>query len=150
MLCGMLPLQDIRIVSLEQYGAGPYVSLHLAALGAEEIKIEDPTTGDDVGRHIPPYAGSDDSLFFQTFNRNKRSVSLDLTRVEHRAVFEDLVRVSDVVYSNLRGDVPARLGITYDQLAPLNPAIVCCALSGFGATGPRAADPAYDYLVQGL
>lgn len=146
----MLPLQDIRIISLEQYGAGPYGSLHLADLGAEVIKIEDPSTGGEVGRHIPPYARGDDSLFFQTFNRNKRSLQLDLHRDDHRGVFEDLVRVSDVVFSNLRGDVPARLGITHAQLAPLNPRIVCCALSGFGATGPRAAEPAYDYLVQGL
>lgn len=146
----MLPLQDLRIISLEQYGAGPYGSMHLADLGAEVIKIEDPRVGGDVGRHVPPYATGEDSLFFQTFNRNKRSISLDLASPGGRRVFEDLVRCSDAVYSNLRGDVPAKLGITHAQLAHLNPTIVCCSLSGYGMTGPRADQPAYDYLLQGL
>lgn len=146
----MRPLQDVRIISIEQYGAGPYGSLHLADLGAEVIKVEDPATNGDVGRYVPPYADGEDSLFFETFNRNKRSISLDLTHPEGRAVFEDLVRVSDAVYSNLRGDVPAKLGIRYDDLAHLNPAIVCCSLTGFGMTGPRSAEPGYDYILQGL
>ena len=83
--------------------------VHLADLGAEVIKIEDPSAGGDVGRYVPPYAEGEDSLFFETFNRNKRSLSLDLNTAEGRKVFEDLVKVSDVVYSNLRGDVPAKL-----------------------------------------
>ena len=139
----------MRIVALEQYGAGPFGSLHLADMGAEVIKIEDPRTGGDVGRHVPPFAEDDDSLFFETFNRNKRSLSLDVTTPAGREVFEDLVRVSDAVYSNLRGDVPARLRILYDDLKGLNPAVVCCALTGFGMTGPRRAEPAYDYILQG-
>jgi crotonobetainyl-CoA:carnitine CoA-transferase CaiB-like acyl-CoA transferase len=146
----MKPLADIRIVAVEQYGAGPFGSVHLADLGAEVIKIEDPASGGDVGRYVPPYQQGEDSLFFEAFNRNKRSVSLDLTAADGRAVFEDLVRVSDVVYSNLRGDVPARIGITYDQLKHLNPLIVCCALTGFGMTGPRSAEPGYDYILQGM
>lgn len=145
-----LPLSDVRVVSLEQFGAGPYGSLHLADLGAEVIKVEDPRTGGDVGRYVPPYQEDTQSLFFETFNRNKRSISLDLSLPEGREVFEDLVAVSDVVYSNLRGDVPAKLRIRYDDLKHLNPAIVCCCLSGFGMTGPRAAEPGYDYLIQGL
>lgn len=146
----MKPLEDLRIVSLEQYGAGPFGTLHLADLGAEVIKIEDPCSGGDVGRHVPPYQHGDDSLFFEAFNRNKRSLDLDLSVPAGRAVFEDLVRVSDVVYSNLRGDVPAKLGIRYADLRHLNPAIVCCSLSGFGMTGPRSAEPGYDYVLQGM
>ncbi|NDL61103.1 CaiB/BaiF CoA transferase family protein [Phytoactinopolyspora mesophila] len=146
----MKPLQDVRIISIEQYGAGPYGSLHLADLGAEIIKIEDPNSGGDVARYIPPYAEGEDSLFFETFNRNKRSLSLDIRSDAGRKVFEDLVRVSDAVYSNLRGDVPAALKLTYADLDHLNPRIVCCSLSGYGQTGPRAADPGYDYLLQGL
>lgn len=146
----MKPLQDVRIVSLEQYGAGPFGSLHLADLGAEVIKIEDPRVGGDVGRYVPPFAAGEDSLFFETFNRNKRSLSLDITSRAGRQVFEDLVRCSDVVYSNLRGDVPAKMRITYDDLKHLNPAIVCCSLTGFGMTGPRSAEPGYDYILQGL
>ncbi|HUY45547.1 MAG TPA: CoA transferase [Streptosporangiaceae bacterium] len=146
----MRPLEDVRIIAIEQYGAGPFGSVHLADLGAEVIKIEDPSTAGDVGRSIPPYATEGDSLFFETLNRNKRSLALDLATPAGRQVFEDLVRVSDAVYSNLRGDVPHKLGITYSQLEHLNPAIVCCSLSGFGMTGPRAGQPGYDYMLQAL
>jgi crotonobetainyl-CoA:carnitine CoA-transferase CaiB-like acyl-CoA transferase len=146
----MKPLEDIRIVAVEQYGAGPWGSVHLADLGAQVIKIEDPRVGGDVGRYVPPYAKGEDSLFFETFNRNKQSLSLDLNTAEGRQVFEDLVKVSDVVYSNLRGDVPAKLKITYDDLKHLNEKIVCVSLSGFGMTGPRSKEPGYDYILQGL
>ncbi|NIL79470.1 CaiB/BaiF CoA transferase family protein [Rhodococcoides kroppenstedtii] len=146
----MKPLEDVRIISLEQYGAGPFGSLHLADLGADVIKIEDPNAGGDVGRYVPPFNEGEDSLFFESFNRNKRSLSLDLSNPAGRSVFEDLVRGADAVYSNLRGDVPAKIGITYDDLKHLNPAIVCCSLTGFGMTGPRAKEPGYDYILQGL
>ena len=146
----MKPLEDVRIVAVEQYGAGPFGSVHLADLGAEVIKIEDPRVGGDVGRYVPPYAEGEDSLFFEAFNRNKSSLSLDLTTTAGRAVFEDLVTVSDAVYSNLRGDVPAKIKITYDDLKHLNPAIVCCSLTGFGMTGPRSKEPGYDYVLQAL
>ncbi len=146
----MRPLEDVRIIAIEQYGAGPFGTLHLADMGADVIKIEDPRAGGDVGRYVPPFQEGEDSLFFETFNRNKRSLSLDMTTDAGRQVFEDLVRVSDAVYSNLRGDVPARLRLLYDDLKPLNPAIVCCSLSGFGMTGPRQKEPGYDYILQGL
>jgi crotonobetainyl-CoA:carnitine CoA-transferase CaiB-like acyl-CoA transferase len=146
----MRPLADLRVIALEQYGAGPFGSVHLADLGADVIKIEDPATGGDVGRYVPPYQEAEDSLFFEAFNRNKRSISLDLSTPGGRAVFEDLVRVSDVVYSNLRGDVPAKVAIRYADLRHLNPRIVCCALTGFGMTGPRAHEPGYDYVLQGI
>ncbi|MEV0973533.1 CaiB/BaiF CoA transferase family protein [Microtetraspora glauca] len=146
----MRPLEDVRIIAVEQYGAGPFGSVHLADLGAEIIKIEDPRVGGDVGRYVPPYTEGEDSLFFEAFNRGKRSLSLDLGTEEGRAVFEDLVRVSDAVYSNLRGDVPAKMRITYDDLKHLNPAIVCCSLTGFGMSGPRRREPGYDYILQGL
>jgi len=145
-----LPLDGIRILAIEQYGAGPFGSSHLADLGAEVIKIEDPASGGDVGRTVPPYAEGEDSLFFETFNRGKKSISLDLGSTAGRQVFEDLVRVSDAVYSNMRGDVPAKMRIMYDDLQWLNPSIVCCSLSGYGMTGPRRNDPGYDYVVQGL
>ena len=74
-----LPLADVRIIAVEQYGAGPFGSVHLADLGADVIKIEDPRTGGDIGRYVPPYSQDEDSLFFETFNRNKRSISLDIS-----------------------------------------------------------------------
>lgn len=144
-----LPLSDVRIIAIEQYAAGPYGSLHLADLGADVIKIEQPPDG-DVGREVPPYRAEHDSLFFQAFNRNKRSVCLNLADPGGRAVLEDLVRASDALYSNLRGDVPAKLEIRYDDLKHINPTIVCCFLSGYGMTGPRATQPGFDYMVQGL
>jgi crotonobetainyl-CoA:carnitine CoA-transferase CaiB-like acyl-CoA transferase len=144
------PLSDVRIIALEQYGAGPFGSMHLADLGAEVIKIEDPSVGGDVGRYVPPFQQDDASLFFETFNRNKRSLELDLRNAAGRRVFEDLVRSADVVYSNLRGDVPAKLHIRYNDLRHLNPKIVCCSLSGFGMTGPRSSQPGYDYILQAL
>ena len=146
----MKPLEDLRIVAIEQSGAGPFGSVHLADLGAEVIKIEEPASGGDVGRYVPPYQQGEDSLFFEVFNRNKRSVSLDLSTAEGREAFHDLVRVSDVVFSNLRGDVPAKIGITYDDLKGVNPRIVCCSLTGFGMTGPRSSEPGYDYILQGI
>jgi crotonobetainyl-CoA:carnitine CoA-transferase CaiB-like acyl-CoA transferase len=145
-----LPLADVRVLALEQFGAGPWATLQLADLGADVVKIEDPATGGDVGRYVPPFQEDEDSLFFETFNRGKRSISLDLRRPEARSVLEDLVRGVDVVYSNLRGDQPARLRLRYEDLRDVNPRIVCCSLSGFGMTGPRAAEGGYDYVMQGL
>lgn len=145
----MLPLQDLRIIAVEQYGAGPFGSMLLADLGAEVIKIEDPLIG-DVARYVPPFQEGEDSLFFETFNRNKQSLSLDVRSPAGRSVLEDLVRVSDALYSNLRGDIPERLGLLYQDLRAVNPRIVCVSLSGFGMTGPRRAQPAYDYILQGV
>jgi crotonobetainyl-CoA:carnitine CoA-transferase CaiB-like acyl-CoA transferase len=134
---------------VSQFGAGPFGTQLLADLGAEIIKIEDGAVGGDVARHVGPYVGDHDSLYFQSFNRGKKSITLDLKHPDGQAVLRDLARVSHAVYNNLRGDLPAKLGLTYAALADVNPAIVCCSLSGFGATGPRAAEPAFDYLIQG-
>lgn len=146
----MRPLEDIRIVAVEQYGAGPAATMHLAELGAEVIKIEEPSSNGDIGRYVPPFQEGSSSLFFETYNRNKRSLSLDIGTDAGRQVFHDLVARSDAVFSNLRGDVPERLGLRYAQLQHVNPRIVCCSLTGFGMSGPRSAEPGYDYILQGL
>ncbi len=143
------PLDGLRVLAVSQFGAGPFGTQVLADLGAEVIKIEDPTVGGDVSRYVPPRETDGDSLYFQSFNRGKKSLTLDLRHPDARPVLHDLVRVSHAVYNNLRGDLPAKLGLTYETLGAVNPAIVCCSLSGFGMTGPRAAEPAYDYLIQG-
>ncbi len=144
------PLQDIRVIALEQYGAGPFGTLHLAELGAEIIKIEDPKTKGDVSRYIPPFQEDSNSLFFETFNRNKKSISLDIRTPKGREVFNDLVKVSDVVFSNFRGDVPEKLNLTYKDLGKINKLIVCVSLSSFGMTGSRSDQPGYDYIMQAL
>lgn len=143
------PLDGVRILAVSQFGAGPFGTTVLADLGAEVIKIEDPSVGGDVARYVPPYTADQDSLYFQSFNRGKKSLTLNLRHPDGQAVLHDLVRVSDAVFNNVRGDQPKRLGLTYDQLKTVNPRVVCCSLSGFGSTGPRAAEPAYDYLIQG-
>ena len=143
------PLDGLRVVAVDQFGAGPFGTQLLADLGAEVIKIEDPNVGGDSSRGTGPYAADGDSLFFQAFNRGKKSIALDLRHPDGRAVFHDLVRVSQAVVNTLRGDQPAKLGLTYEALREVNPAVVCCSLSGFGLTGPRAAVPAFDYLIQG-
>ena len=145
-----LPLEGVRILAVEQFGAGPWATLQLSDLGADVIKLEDPGAGGDVARYVPPFQDGEDSLFFETFNRNKRSISLDLRHERGREVLLDLVAAVDVVFSNLRGDQPRRLGLMYDQLAEANARIVCCSLSGFGMTGPRAREGGYDYIMQGL
>jgi crotonobetainyl-CoA:carnitine CoA-transferase CaiB-like acyl-CoA transferase len=144
------PLADVRVLAVEQYGAGPWATMQLADLGAEVIKLEDPANGGDVGRYVPPFQTGEDSLFFETLNRGKRSISLDLRHPRGRQTFEDIVRNVDVVFSNLRGDQPSKLRLTYEDLKGLNPRIVCCSLSGFGATGPRACEGGYDYIMQAL
>jgi crotonobetainyl-CoA:carnitine CoA-transferase CaiB-like acyl-CoA transferase len=143
------PLDGLRIVAVDQFGAGPFGTQLLADLGAEVIKIEDPSVGGDSSRETGPYAADGDSLFFQSFNRGKKSIALDLRHADGRTVFHDLVRKAHAVFNNLRGDQPAKLGLTYAALREINPAVVCCSLSGFGITGPRAAEPAFDYLIQG-
>ena len=143
------PLAGLRVLTVSQFGAGPFGTQVLADLGADVIKIEDPAVGGDIARYVPPFRGERDSLYFQSFNRGKKSLTLDLRKPDAAGVLHDLVRVSHAVYNNLRGDLPEKLGLTYATLGALNPAIVCCSLSGFGRTGPRAAEPAYDYLVQG-
>jgi crotonobetainyl-CoA:carnitine CoA-transferase CaiB-like acyl-CoA transferase len=142
-------LHGLRILAVSQFGAGPFGTQMLADLGAEIIKIEDPGVGGDVAREVGPYASEHDSLYFQAFNRGKKSITLDLKHPEGRAVLRDLARISHAVYNNLRGDLPQTLGVTYAALRDVNPALVCCSLSGFGQTGPRAAEPAFDYLIQG-
>jgi len=143
-----LPLAGYRILSAEQYGAGPYGTMFLAQLGAEVIKIEPPRGGDSARAAGPYFLGDDDSLFYQTFNLNKRSLTLDLKSEAGRAVLHRLVATADAVTNNARGDLPARLGLDYAALGPLNPAIVCVHASAYGRTGPRASWPGYDFLMQ--
>jgi crotonobetainyl-CoA:carnitine CoA-transferase CaiB-like acyl-CoA transferase len=143
-----LPLAGIRILASEQYGAGPYGTMFLAQLGAEVIKIEPPKGGDSARATGPYFLGDDDSLFYQTFNLNKRSLTLDLRTDAGRAVLHRLVKTADAVTNNARGDLPAKLGLDYAALGSVNPKIVCVHASAYGRTGPRASWPGYDYLMQ--
>ncbi|WP_444930478.1 CaiB/BaiF CoA transferase family protein [Microbulbifer sp. SSSA002] len=149
----MLPLSGLRIVAVEQYGAGPFGTLYLANLGAEIIKVEDISRGGDVARTVGPYfvegeSGDNSSLFFQAFNHNKRSLSLNLSSPEGQEILHKLILSADALTDNLRGDVPDKLGITYKQLGKINPKLVCAHLTAYGRDGDRAKWPGYDYPVQ--
>jgi succinate---hydroxymethylglutarate CoA-transferase len=145
----MLPLSGVRVIAVEQYGAGPFGSMLLADLGAEVVKIENPAEAGDFSRRVGPhFFGENDSQFFQSLNRNKRSLTLNLKVAEAREVLHRLAAASDAVMDNLRGDQPEKLGLTYDALKDANPRIVCAHLSAYGRTGSRAAWPGFDYLMQ--
>jgi len=145
----VLPLEGVRVLTVEQYGAGPFGTMFLADQGAEVIKIENPHDGGDIARDVGPYFfGEHDSVFYHSFNRNKKSITLDLRRAEGQDVLHDLVARADALTSNLRGDVPEKLGLTYAHLEGFNPEIVCAHLSAYGRTGPRASWPGFDYLMQ--
>lgn len=144
----MLPLAGLRILAVEQYGAGPFGTMLLADMGAEVIKIEPPGEG-EMARAVGPHFLEDgSSQFFHSFNRNKRSLTLDLKAPEGREIFHRLAAGSDAVLNNLRGNQPAKLGLTYADLVPHNPRIVCAHLSAYGREGERAAWPGFDYLMQ--
>lgn len=149
----MKPLQGVRVLCVESYGAGPFGSMHLADMGADIVKIEPPArgrtpAGDSARQGGPFFLGENDSQFFQSFNRNKRSVLLDLHHPLGYAAFLKLAAKADAVMNNLRGDQPGKLRLTYADLRAVNPKLVCGHLSGYGRTGPRAGWPAYDYLAQ--
>ncbi|RXH40396.1 CaiB/BaiF CoA transferase family protein [Bradyrhizobium zhanjiangense] len=143
------PLTGIRVLAVEQFGAGPYGTMFLADLGAEVIKIENPTSGGDPGRYTGPFLlGEADSEYFQSWNINKRSVALDLKSGEGRDAFRRLAATADAIVNNLRGDQPEKLGLDYNSLKSLNPAVVCLHISAYGRDNDRKAWPGYDFLMQ--
>jgi len=147
---GALPLDGLRILAATQLGAGPFGMMFLSDLGAEVIKIEDPSNGGDEARRVPPYADAaeHDALYYQAFNRGTRSLTLNLRHPEGQVLLRRFAGRVDAVFNNLRGDLPASLGLDYAALRDANPRVVCCSLTGFGRTGPRRGEPAYDYLLQ--
>ena len=141
------PLHGIRVLTLEQFGAGPYGTMFLAELGAEVIKVEAPEG--DPSRHVGPHKlGPNDSEYFQAWNLGKKSVSLDIKSVAGRRQFEALVKTADCVVNNLRGTQLARLGIDYASLKSIKSSIVCLHISAYGRAGERADWPGYDFLMQ--
>jgi crotonobetainyl-CoA:carnitine CoA-transferase CaiB-like acyl-CoA transferase len=145
-------LSGIRVLDLTNVLAGPFATLHLALLGAEVIKIENPRDG-DLARKLGVVSGLNDQLMGTSFlaqNANKKSVTLNTKSPEGRDIFKKLVRTADVLVENFRPDVMERLGLGYRTLAETNPRLIYCAISGFGQTGPDALKPAYDQIIQGL
>lgn len=145
----MKPLQGVRIVSVEQFGAAPYGTMLLADLGAEVIKIENAAIYGDPARKTGPYfLGPNDSEYYQAFNTNKKSVAIDLRSDEGKAALRRLIETADALVNNLRGDLPAKMGLDYKTLASANPKLVCVHVSAYGRDNERASWPGYDYLMQ--
>ena len=142
------PFADVLVVDLTRVLAGPFCTMMLAELGARVIKVENPTGGDDA-RHFAPFHHGK-SAYFQSLNREKESIALDLKNMADREVFLKLVRRADVVVENFRPGTLDRLGLGFEQLQALNPRLIFASVSGFGQTGPWSHRPAYDLIVQAL
>jgi crotonobetainyl-CoA:carnitine CoA-transferase CaiB-like acyl-CoA transferase len=142
------PLHDVRILDFTRVLSGPFATLTLADQGAEIIKIEAPVGGDDT-RHFPPFRG-DLSHYFTALNRNKKSIVLDLSKEAGKQIARDLAAQCDVVVENFRPGVMDHIGLGYEALSALNPRLIYCAISGFGAEGPFRDRPAFDIVVQAL
>ena len=145
-------LDGIRVLDLTNVLSGPFATAHLALLGAEVIKIENPVDG-DLARKLGNVPELNERLMGTSFlaqNANKKSLTLNLKEPEARTIFLALAKAGDVVVENFRPGVMERLGLSYAVLAAANPRLVYCAISGFGQTGPDAQKPAYDQIIQGL
>jgi len=143
-----LPLRGLKLITIEQYGAAPFGTMYLADLGAEVIKVENHHSGGEMGRHVVPYSEDGDSLFFQTFSCNKKCIALDLQTPAGQEVLARLIAGADALINNLRGDLPAKLGLDYAALGSIKADIVCVHLSAYGRDNERAAWPGLDYVMQ--
>ncbi len=145
-------LEGIRVLDLTNVLSGPFCTLHLAWLGAEVIKIENPVDGDLARKLgcVPEYNKLLMGTSFLAQNANKKSLTLNLKESKAKEIFLELAKTADVVVENFRPGVMDRLGIGYDKIKEVNDKIIYCAISGFGQTGPDAKKPAYDQIIQGL
>jgi formyl-CoA transferase len=150
------PLTGIRVIALEQYMAGPYCSMLLADAGAEVIKIERPGLG-DPRRSIPPFAEKDGikkAGGFMAYNRNKKSIALNIRNNEGKKIYRDLVKKADVIVENLRPGSVDKMGLGYDDLKKINPRLIYAAISGFGRLegyeGPDSKRPAFDIVAEAM
>jgi len=145
-------LEGVRVLDLTNVLAGPFATMHLALLGAEVIKIENPDGGDLARKlgNVPDYNQKLLGTSFLAQNANKKSLTLNLKLEQGKAVFRKLMATADVLVENFRPGVMDRLGLSYEELGKINPKIIYCAITGFGQTGPDALKPAYDQIIQGL
>ncbi len=145
-------LENIRVLDMTNVLSGPFATLHLALLGAEVIKIENPEEG-DLARKLGNVTKYNQELMGTSFlaqNANKKSLTINLKTEEGKQIFRKLVKTADILVENFRPNVMSRLGFSYEELCKINPSLIYCAISGFGQTGPEASKPAYDQIIQGL
>ncbi|MBC2679182.1 CaiB/BaiF CoA transferase family protein [Pseudomonas baltica] len=149
-------LSHLRVLDLSRVLAGPWAGQILADLGAEVIKVERPGRGDDTRAWGPPFladhAGNStgEAAYYLAANRNKRSVTIDFTRPEGQKLVRDLAAGSDILIENFKVGGLAAYGLDYASLSAVNPQLIYCSITGFGQTGPYAARPGYDFMVQGM
>ncbi len=142
------PLAGLRILDLTRVLAGPYCTMMLADMGADVVKVERPGAGDDTRGYGPPFLGGE-STYFMSINRNKRGMTLDLKHERGLTVLRQMLETADVVVENFRPGLMDRLGYGYEAVREINPKLIYCSISGYGGTGPDAALPGYDLIIQG-
>lgn len=142
------PLDGIVVLDMSRVLSAPFTGMILADMGADVIKIEALGHGDD-SRAYPPYM-ENESIYFMDLNRGKRSITLNLKAPEGKEILKGMVKKADVLIENFRGGTMAKLGLDYSILKEINPRLIYTQITGFGRTGPRAKDPAYDVIVQGM
>lgn len=144
-------LSGLRVLDLSRVLAGPFCTQILGDLGAEILKIERPVGGDDTRKWGPPFLGdTDESAYYLSCNRNKRSIAINIKSPEGQSLIKDLIAKSDVVIENFKVGGLEQYGLGYEQLKQDHPALVYCAISGFGQNGPMAKEPGYDFVAQAL
>lgn len=147
----MLPLEGIRVTDLSRVVSGPYCTMMLGDLGAEVIKIEHPDTKDETRSWGPPFhENRDDSAYYLSMNRNKKSLTLDFKQSEGKKILLELIEQSDVLVENFRVGTLEKLGLDYESIKKINPQLIYCSISGYGSTGPYAKKGGYDVIVQGM
>lgn len=149
------PLHGLRVLDLSRIMAGPWAGQILADLGAEVIKIERPDVGDDTRSWGPPFvshsrSGTRSSGYFLSVNRGKRSVAVDLATPEGQETVRAIADRCDILIENFKVDTLQRFGLDYDTLSATNPRLIYCSITGFGQTGPRRSQPAYDFMIQAM
>ncbi len=142
------PLENITVLDLSRVLAGPFATMMLADMGAEVIKVEEPTAGDDTRRWGPPFLEGE-SAYYLSVNRNKKSLTINFKQPEGVAAVQRLAQTADVLVENFRPGTLKRLGLDYEELHRQNPRLVYCSISGFGQTGPDCHRPGYDLVIQG-
>lgn len=149
-------LQGIRVLDLSRVLAGPWCGQVLADLGAEVIKIERPKVGDDTRMWGPPWMldqqgrATRESGYYQSANRNKSSVAIDMATQDGQRLLQHMVKTADIVIENFKAGSLKKYGLDYETLKHINPKLIYCSITGFGQDGPRAEEPGYDFIIQGM
>jgi len=142
-------LKGIRVLDLTRALAGPYCTMMLGDMGAEVIKVESPEGGDDSRAWAPPYIGQE-SAYFLSCNRNKKSITLNLRSDAAKKILTELIKISDIVVENFRPGTLKKMGFSYETMRAINPRLIFCSITGFGAKGPEAQKPGFDLIAQGM